>query len=217
VKDFRNVSRADFVYEKLRETFKEGRYGSGDRIRETEIASWLGVSRTPVREAIGRLVSEHLLVDSPSRGLIVAELDKQQVLELYALREILEGTAARLAAQHASESEIDSMRDLLNQAQGCYDNADAQQTLNEHLHNSITDAAHNRYLSQALHKLADALDLLRGSTYVVQGRPQEAYIEHMAILDAIEKRDPDAADEAARAHMRLACRVRLKLIFGPKI
>jgi DNA-binding GntR family transcriptional regulator len=217
VNEFRNLSRADYVYEKLREAIKEARYEPGDRVREAEVASWLGVSRTPVREALNRLLSENLLVDSQSRGLIVAELEKQQVLELYALREVLEGTAARLAAQHASESEIESMREVLSQAEKCFDQPESQQALNEYLHNGIYGAAHNRYVSQALHKLADALDLLRGTTYQVPGRPEQAFQEHSAIVEAIANRDPDAADAAARVHMREACRARLRVIFGPRI
>ena len=92
----RTQSRADFVYDSLRDAIWEGRFAHGERLREEEIASALGVSRTPVREALQRLQQRGLLVIGPGRGLMVAQLSKQQVFELYAMREILEGSAARL-------------------------------------------------------------------------------------------------------------------------
>src|SRR5690349_20500781 len=102
----RTRSRADFVYESLRDAVSEGRIAKGERVREEEIARNLGVSRTPVREALQRLQQRGLLVFGPGRGLVVAELSQQQVIELYSMREILEGSAARFAAQHATEHEI---------------------------------------------------------------------------------------------------------------
>src|SRR5215510_6595113 len=91
----RTRSRADFVFETLRDAISEGRIAKGERVREEEIARNLGVSRTPVREALQRLQQRGLLVFGPGRGLAVAELNQQQVIELYAMREILEGSAAR--------------------------------------------------------------------------------------------------------------------------
>src|SRR4051812_48455383 len=93
----RTGSRADFVYESLRDAIWDGRIGRGERVREEEVAGLLGVSRTPVREALQRLHQRGLLVFGAGRGLVVAELSHNQVLQLYALREILEGSAARFA------------------------------------------------------------------------------------------------------------------------
>src|SRR3954465_10805740 len=99
-------SRADFVYESLRDAISDGRIAGGERVREEEIARNLGVSRTPVREALQRLQQRGLLVFGPGRGLVVAQLSQQQVIELYAMRQILEGSAARFAAPHATAVEI---------------------------------------------------------------------------------------------------------------
>jgi DNA-binding GntR family transcriptional regulator len=214
---FKNTSRTDFVYEQLREAIRSKHYRSGDRVRESEVADWLGVSRTPVREAMNRLISEHLLVDSQARGIMVAELEQQQVRELYALRENLEGMAASLAAIHAAPDEIESLRDYLAQTKDHFDNPQAQHKLNQHLHEAIYDAARNRYLSQALRKLSDSLDLLRGTTYQLAKRPERAYEEHREIIEAIARRDPAAAEAAARGHMREACRIRMRQIFGPQV
>ena len=99
-----NGSRADFVYHTLRNAIWEGRFAQGERIREEDIAGSLGVSRTPVREALQRLQRRGLLVVRPGRGFAVAELSNKQIFDLYATREILEGSAARHAAQHATDT-----------------------------------------------------------------------------------------------------------------
>lgn len=211
------MSRTDFAYEMLRRALRDKQYRPGDRIREAEVAKQLGISRTPVREAMNRLTSERLLVESQSRGIMVAKLRKQDVRELYALREVLEGTAAGFAAAHASEDEIAAMHSCLEQSKAHLDDSPMQYRLNEHLHNTIYDAARNRYLSQALHKLADSLDLLSGSTYFEPYRPAEAYDEHLSIVQAITDRDPDAAEQTARAHMRSACRVRMRQMFELRV
>src|SRR5690349_21508614 len=95
----RTQSRGDFVFESLRDAIWDGRIGRGERVREEEIARNLGVSRTPVREALQRLQQRGLLVVGAGRGLVVNELRHDQVIELYAMREILEGSSARFAAQ----------------------------------------------------------------------------------------------------------------------
>src|ERR1700741_959347 len=108
----RTGSRADFVFESLRDAIWDGRIARGVRIREEEIARNLGVSRTPVREALQRLQQRGLLVVGAGRGLVVAELTHLQVVELYGMREILEGSAARFAARHASDTEIEMLHRL---------------------------------------------------------------------------------------------------------
>ena len=110
--DEQDLSRAELAYKRLREGIRAGEFRPGQRLRETELASRLTMSRTPVREAIRRLASDGLIEVAPSRGVMIIDLNKQQVRELYALRETLEGAAARLAAQHASPAEIEAMGDL---------------------------------------------------------------------------------------------------------
>src|SRR3954469_13140734 len=111
----RTRSRAEFVYESLRDAISDGRIAGGERVREEEVASTLGVSRTPVREALQRLQQRGLLVVGAGRGLMVARLSQQQVVELYAMRQILEGSAARFAALHATPAEIEILYQLQEQ------------------------------------------------------------------------------------------------------
>lgn len=210
--EFDGLPRSQFVYSKLKGMMKEHKLVPGQRVREAEIASMLGVSRTPVREAMNRLVSEKLLVLSSTRGISVVELDRQHVLELYATREFVEGASARFAAQHASPAEIASLRSMLEQSRL---NLDPQKhaAFNRRFHAAIGVAAHNRYVQQMLDSLADTLHLLRGTTFQVPGRSGKAFEEHLAIITAIENRDPDSAEAAARHHIRNATQVRLEMMF----
>ena len=111
-----NPSLGEYVYQELLRAIREGRYHPGERIRESVVARELDVSRTPVREALRRLQSDGRLTFEPQRGAVVAELDHQEVAELYALRQQLEGVAARFAAQHASEGEVHAMEFILERS-----------------------------------------------------------------------------------------------------
>ncbi|MEM7171812.1 MAG: GntR family transcriptional regulator [Pseudomonadota bacterium] len=206
-----NASRADHVREEIRGAIQSGRYKPGERIREAEVADWLKVSRTPVREALRRLESEGLLTFESWRGVVVADLDRQQISELYAMREVLEGAAARLAARHIDEGEIELLDLLLERADETA-GADELAAVNRQFHETIYAAAHNRYLVQTLAQLRNALALLRGTTFSIPGRAAAAAEEHRVIVSAIRERDPDKAEAAARSHIRAAQRARLRLL-----
>jgi DNA-binding GntR family transcriptional regulator len=206
----RTRSRADFVYESLRDAIWDGRIAVGERVREEEIARNLGVSRTPVREALQRLHQRGLLVFGAGRGLTVALLSQHQVLQLCAMREILEGSAARFAAEHATAPEIAVLWRL--QKELCKPDHDtmALVTLNRRLHQAIYEAAHNQYLLQTLSVLHDSLALLHSTTFRVPSRRLESDEEHRQIVAAIEQHNPDRAEEAARQHIRQAQRTRFE-------
>jgi DNA-binding GntR family transcriptional regulator len=199
------------VFRSLRQALQAGLYRPGDRLREEEIARELKVSRTPVREAFGRLLTKGFVEPGGAKGLIVRRLDMAEILELYAMREILEGAAARLAAQHASPPEIDALADL----EAAFEQAGASAEmarLNRLFHRGIVRAAGNRYLQNALEELQDAIALLGVTTFSVAGRPPTAGREHGGILAAIAARDADRAEALARTHIREALRARLKLL-----
>jgi DNA-binding GntR family transcriptional regulator len=208
----RNQSRSEFVYASLRDAIWEGRFTRGERIPEEEIARSLGVSRTPVREALQRLQERGMLTVGAGRSLVVAELSKQQVLELYAMREILEGSAARFAAQHANEAEIDILHRLLDEFDKHRDDPRLLVSLNRRFHGAVCEAAHNRYLIQTLDGMHDALALLHSNTFRVPNRTSESDAEHRRIVLAIERRNPDAAETAARDHVRQAQRTRFAML-----
>ncbi len=206
------TSRGEYVHERLREAIRSGRYGPGGRIRETEVAAWLGVSRTPVREALRRLQADGIVTFEAWRGVVVAELDHQQVVELYAMRRVLEGGAARLAAQHASIPELAYMEDCLGQTTPGNGNPVRQAEINRRFHDALFQAAHNRYLLKSAAALRDALALLQGTTYSFPDRAQAAHEEHLAMMEAIRAREPEKAERLARKHIGKAERARLKLL-----
>jgi DNA-binding GntR family transcriptional regulator len=212
VNALRNQSRSEFVFASLRDAIWEGRFAPGERIPEEEIARSLGVSRTPVREALQRLQERGLLTVGAGRTLVVAGLTKQQVLELYAMREILEGSAARFAAQHANEAEIDILHRLLDEFDKHRGNPRLLISLNRRFHGAVCEAAHNRYLIQTLDGMHDALALLHSNTFRVPNRTNESDAEHRRIVLAIERRNPDEAETAARDHVRQAQRTRFAML-----
>lgn len=203
--------RADLAYARLREAIYAGKLRPGSRLREIELSEWLGVSRTPTREALRRLESEGLCSRGIRGGLVVTQLDSQQILELYALREALEGMAAGLAARHASETEIASLRGLVAEQRAAGTDTNRLSRLNRDFHEVLYRAARNRYLLDALGSLRDSLALLRDTTYTVGGRPATALAEHQRIVEAIRRQDALAAEEAARKHIQMSGNARLAL------
>ena len=132
-----HLPRSEFVYSALKEALAGGRLKPGDRIREEEIARALGVSRTPVREALNRLSARGLIEVAPGRGLVVARLNRQQILEIYVLQDIIEATATRLAAQHAAAIEIEHLRDLVKEFASAEGDLDRLLQINRQLHHTI--------------------------------------------------------------------------------
>lgn len=208
----RGLVLSEAVFRSLCDALQAGTYRAGDRLREEEVAQRLKVSRTPVREAFGRLAARGFVEPAGGRGLIVRSLDIGEVLELYAMREILEGAAARLAAEHASRPEIDALRDLDEAFDARDADAGEMARLNRAFHEAIVRAARNRYLDNALRELQDWISLLGATTFSVAGRPSTSRKEHQGIVNAIAARDPDKAERLARAHIREALRCRLKLL-----
>jgi DNA-binding GntR family transcriptional regulator len=209
----RHGARGEHAYRRLRDAIQQGELKPGQRVMEIEMADWLRVSRTPVRDAIRRLEAEGMLRHEPRNGLVVASLDRQAVMELYVMRETLEGTAARLCARHASDMEITDLVELVERERGLQGNQEALPRHNRLFHETIHRGAHNRYLEKSLAAVNDSMELLGKPLMLLPHRAQAALDEHADIARAIERRDADGADEAARRHVRAAQRERLKRLF----
>ncbi|WP_417670388.1 GntR family transcriptional regulator [Roseibium sp.] len=209
-------SRGSKVYQILLERMRAGTLPPGTRMREDETARELGVSRTPVREAFARLLARGL-VESSRGGWTVKELSRAQIMELYALRAVLEGAAARFAAENASSADISTLVFASEAFERVSTGALERARANMQFHEAIYEAAHNGYLSRTLEELNDSLALLPNTTFSVEGRSEGAVNEHRAIVDAIRQRDAGAAERAARHHIEQAMQARLKLIFEPEL
>ena len=203
------LSLADQAYGRFREGLHRGTFVPGQRVLETEIAERFGMSCTPVREAIRRLQSEGLVAQMPGRGLCVARFDHAEVDELYVMREALEGTAARLAAQNAGRPDIALLQRMVTEEATLPVEALAEH--NRRFHRALHHAAHNRYLLRALSAISDALLLLGPTTLELPGRATAAREEHARIVAAIAARDAAAAEATARAHIAAAHEARLLL------
>jgi DNA-binding GntR family transcriptional regulator len=199
------------VYQLILDAIDGGALVGGSRLIETELAERFGVSRTPVREALKRLEAQGVAaVDG--RRLVVATLDHDQLGELYEVRAVVEGLAARLAARHAAPEEIAVLRQMVEADRALIDRPRELSQANKRFHRQMHRASHNRYLDQMLQGMRRTLALLATTTLAVPGRGAQSVAEHDAIIRAIEARDEDAAEAAARLHISNAFVSRLKII-----
>lgn len=205
-------SRGEEIHRRLLDAIQSGALAPGTPLRELKLAETLGTSRTPVREALARLEGDSLVVRHPSRGMMIAELDHTMVEELYVMREVLEGTAAALAARRASEGEIAALRQIADRDRQAGHDPERLAQNNKLFHEALYRSAHNRYLLKTLSVLRDAMALLGQTTLSLTGRSETAIEEHNALVTAIERHDPVAAETEARAHIRAAYRSRLRLM-----
>jgi DNA-binding GntR family transcriptional regulator len=207
-------SLGEQAYEKFVEALQDGVLTPDSRILEADLVAWLGMSRTPVREALQRLVAEGVLAYSPRGGMTAVRLDQARVIELYSVREALEGVAAAFAAMHALDSEIIVLKDLSALEAVVLQDPVQGARHNSRFHRTLYRISHNDYLLHSLRGLTTSLALLGNYTRHIEGRAEQARQEHTAIVDAIAARDPKKAEEIARAHIRSALKARLEDMSG---
>lgn len=202
------------AYSLILEAIETGVYKPGDRLVESELAERLGVSRTPVREALQRLETQSMLARD-GRSLIVASLDHNQLAELYAVRTELEGLAARLAARHATDEELRVLRAMVEDDRALL-GGDPRQLArtNRRFHKQIHLASHNRFLVQQLDLVHRSMALMATTSFAAEGRDEVALAEHDQIVRALEARDSDAAYAALRSHISKAFETRLRIDAG---
>lgn len=201
------------AYRRLLDDIRAGTLAPGARLRETELAERFGISRTPVREAIRQLEADGLVAHLPRQGASIRMLDYTEVMELYEMRAVLEGTAARLAARAASDIELDELTALNKELAATQDSAKAYD-LNRQFHMTLLDAAKNRYLVKSVNALQKTLLILGPTTLIEPVRATHALTEHEAILAALRDRDGLRAEAAMRDHIEAAHRVRLRALRG---
>lgn len=198
------------AYARLLDDIRTGKLAPGARLTETEIAERFDISRTPVREAIRKLEADGLVTHMPRAGAVVRQLTYPEIMELYEMRWVLEGTAARLSAQGASMVEIEElaainaeMADNLKDGTLIYD-------LNRQFHKTLVAAARNRFLLRAVRAIETTLLILGPSTLQEAGRIGQAIEEHDQVINALRSRDAPSAEAAMRIHMESAQRTRLQ-------
>lgn len=205
------IPQGQIVYRRLLEEIRDGLLTPGARLREVELAGRLGHSRTPIREAIRLLEGDGLVVHQPRQGATIRVLDYPEVMELYEMRAVLEGTAARLAARAANDAELRQLADLNAEFAAASDEREAA-LLNRQFHAMLLEAARNRFLLRSMRGLQKTMLILGPTTLLEADRTAVASREHQDVLDALQARDGPAAEAAMRTHMEAAQMVRLRTL-----
>ena len=200
---------ADRVFEALQDAIVRGDIAPGARVGETELAVRFGTSRGPLREALRRLESRRLVERTPHVGIRIASLGHEALIELYYLREALEGMAARLAALHMTGEEVSGLKNLLAAHQQDEalkaDTAYFQQEGDFDFHYRVIHDSHNTALTELLiGELYHRIRMYRYQFSAYANRPQKAFGEHLRIVEAIEARDGDLAEMLMRRHISSA-------------
>jgi DNA-binding GntR family transcriptional regulator len=202
------------IYDDLRRRILCGDLRQGQPLVVSALAASVGASRTPVREALVRLLSAGLVVETPS-GLAVKTVTEDELLEVYEVRIPLEALAARLAATNRTPGQLARIQALHEGFVAAAERPDADPEslarLNILLHRAICDAARNPLLADFLGRIYDVVGGLGTTTYSRPGRPREAATEHQGLFAALASRDPDQAEEVARQHMSQAFSARLAM------
>lgn len=202
------TSLAEEAFGKLVQAITSGEFQPGQKLSEAELARQLGISRGPLREALGRLEGR-LVMRTPRIGVRVIDFNREDLEQLFFVREALEGMAARLAAERMSAAELEQLQTLLahhaSQPELAAGSAYYQRSHDEDFHFAIVRAARCERLEQTLlDELYYQLRIQRLRSSTQPGRARQALSEHREILGALASRNPDAAEGTMRHHIRNA-------------
>jgi DNA-binding GntR family transcriptional regulator len=201
------TTRTDYAYQKLKDLISEGAYPPGNVLTEQTLARELGVSRTPIREAIRRLEADGWVSTIPGRGALVRSLSVQDVEEIFVVREELEALALRLAISNIPSSELEAMEGEMvsMSAELKLDESQAREDLIsevEMFHAVLSRYCGNRLLARQLRSLSELVHRLRVRSLAAPGRPLQSVAEHLEIVRHMRDGDVEAAEESLRRHFR---------------
>jgi DNA-binding GntR family transcriptional regulator len=188
------------VYEELRKSIVEGSIRPNERLIEADLAAMLQVSRTPIRESMLRLAGDGLIVPH-KRGWIVREHSQQEIREVYEIRAALEGFAAGLAAQRATDEELAGIK-AIHQAYIDTVSDESRGLLVEHndaFHNAVIAAAKNNLLAEQIHRNSQYYFIHRISGFLTDEEVRGSIAGHESVVQALVARDADLAESTARA------------------
>ncbi len=203
--EHKTVSIAGQVFENLERDILSGKYVRGDVLTETKLSDELGVSRTPIREALRRLEQEHM-IEIGAKGATVVGISEEDIDVIYEVRCRIEGLASRLAAKRATEEALDALRQTLELQEFYTEKGNAEKIKNEDsdFHKQIYDLSGCMPLADTLEELHRKVVKYRRASLANAGHSKEALSEHRAIYEALAARDEDAAEEATVLHVRNA-------------
>jgi DNA-binding GntR family transcriptional regulator len=202
----RPPSHSQLVYERLKQVLRDGRVSGGSLLSEADLARQLGVSTTPVHEAVVRLASEGFVEALPRRGVRVVHLTARDIAEIFELREALEVQVVRLVLTRAPADSLEGLQPYVAAGEAALAGPDypAFNAADVGLHDALARAAGNRRLQQALNDLRIWVQRIRLATVASQfrlpGRPAKAQQEHGQLVEALLRRDT-AAEAIIRQHI----------------
>jgi len=196
------------IFNILRQQILDNKYLPGDSLIETKLAEELGVSRTPVREAIRQLELEGLVDSIPNKGVIVRGISEKDIEDIYTIRRLLEGLAARWAVEKISDDELAELKDTFELMEFYSAKGDIEQVakLNTKFHEIIFRATKSSVLQHILTDFQYYVQWARYESLKVPGRAQEALEEHRNILNAFTNRDHENAEKTVTQHVINASR-----------
>ena len=191
------------AYESLRAAIVSGRLQPNERLVEADLIPMLHASRTAVRTALVRLVQEGLVEHEPNRGAKVRLVDEHEAAEILETRMVLEGLAARYAAQNATKAQVAELRGVIQEMRSLLDAGDlvAASEVNATLHAQLLEIAGHRTVSRLVATLSSQLVRFQYRTILAPGRAEQSHAEHRAIVEAVANGDSDAAERAVRQHL----------------
>lgn len=205
---------AHVVYAELKRRILSLDLKPGERIYEPAMATALQVSRTPLREAIRRLISENLLEQQPTGGVVVPVLDEAEISELYEVRAAVESLMARNACLKATPADLDDLRGILARNAALVEFADDAMQQGMALHSRIALIADNSWAGRFHDQVASQMERYRHYTNSTQRRRDQALAQHRALVEAIAAGDPEQAARAAFDHVMGARDAAVRAISG---
>ncbi|HBE77022.1 MAG TPA: GntR family transcriptional regulator [Firmicutes bacterium] len=204
----------ELVFESLREAIISGTLGAGDRLMEIQLAEEMGVSRTPVREAIRKLELEGLVVMIPRKGAYVAGISVKDIADVFEIRCALEGLAAELASERATDEELETMERYLIKISEDIDLGDLAKVVetDTDFHTLLYKLSRNSRLTQIISNLREQIQRFRTTSLSFPGRMKIALEEHRKIVEAISSRDGELARKLAEEHIENAENTMMNMI-----
>ena len=206
------------VFAIIEEAVLNGKYAPGEGLTESRLAGELGVSRTPIREALTQLEHEGLVQLVPNKGAVVTGISPKDIQDIYAIRMMVEGLAARWAAENIGEEELRELQEAIDLEEFYTSRGDIDRlmSLDSNFHQILYRASKSRPLQYMLHTFHHYIQRARSQSIAAPGRAQLALEEHKAILQAIRARDGDRAERITVEHIRKASMNLLKTMQAPQ-
>ncbi len=194
------------VFQYIKSQIIKGTYAPGDTILETKLADELGVSRTPVREAVWLLEVEGLVEITSKKGAVVLGISPKDVADIYAMRQLLEGLAARWATTNLTDLQIKELQKICDLSEFYVQKRNTEElaNLDDKFHQLIYAASGSKILNLTLKHLHEFIQPARLHSITIEDRLSHSVTEHLVLLEAFQNRDETAAEAAMTHHIEKA-------------